>query len=65
MSVCHVVVDAMKKPFEKQVRLQYTKRCYLKILDLDCPQSGGKDWDSPNVLEKVNTRKGRRVALQH
>lgn len=63
--VCHVVVDPTKKPFEKQIRLQYTKRCYLKIFHLDCHQSEGKGWDSLNVLEKANTRKGRGVALQH
>lgn len=45
--------------------LQYIGRPYLKIFRLDCHQSEIKEWDFLNVLEKINTQKGRGVALHH
>lgn len=37
----------------------------LENVHLYCHQSERKDWDFLNVLEKINTWKGRGVALQH
>ena len=41
-----------------------TLRHYMKIFYVDWHLSERKEWDI-NVLDKMNTRKGRGVALQH